>query len=731
MVLVTGEAGIGKTVLLRTFVDRIPARARGLWGMCDSLSTPRPLGPLRDVADELGGSVSAELGGTAAQHEIFAGVFAALAARPHVFVMEDLHWADEATLDLVRFLARRIAAVPLLLVLSYRDSLGPDHALTPVLGDLVRSPNALRLQVPALTRSAVAELLDGQDLDATVIHRRTAGNPFYVSQIAAQPGSPLPHTVRDAVLARTAALAPADRRCLELLSCTPEVVNGELLEALGVPLPTVEVLAAAGLLDRHGRGVAFRHEITRSAVLDAAAPGSETALHAAMIDALESIGAEPSVLAHHAAAAGDIPRVLRYARAAAAEASRSGAHREAVAFFETALRHVGDDTGTRAALLEQLSADLYLTDRLQDAIRARERALELRREKGETVAVGRGHTAISGFAWYAADRALAEDHDRAAIAILSAADAPRPFGFALAHHGFLAAQRGDSADARQSWDRAARIADELGDDVVLRSTASIGLSIARLLEGDIGARDDLLAASDVGLRHRLDDLATTPMSNLCHLDVEQGRLADAEESVAQALRLSEERDAPICTAWQLGVRARLRLLQGRWAEAERDARAVLKFGDLPLSQLWPHLVLGLLLARREAPTDNAHLDHLWRLVNRLDGPGMVAPAAAALAENAWITRRPDPRLDEPLVTGLFAGSFAGRDVALAPLRRWARRLADAGVQEVPAAGSAGHAGAGRPALRTSARRCGTAGRSTTGWPRCPCSTLSRRARSPP
>ncbi len=680
VVLVAGEAGIGKTVLLRTFVER--SRAQPLWGMCDSLSTPRPLGPLRDVADELGPAVPALLRGTAAQHEIFAAVLDALRSRPRVFVVEDLHWADEATLDLVRFLARRIAGLPLLLVLSYRDAVGVDHPLSPVLGDLVASPGACRLQLTPLSRAAIATLVDGHGLDPADVHRRTAGNPFFLSQILAQPDAPMPASVRDAVLARTAGLAPEVRRCLELLSCTPEPVGPELLDALGVSTATVGLLAATGLIDRHGPAVAFRHEIARSAILGAAVPGSEPALHAAMIEALEAVGGDPSVLAHHAAAAGDVPRVLRYAPAAAAEASRSGAHREAVAFYEAALRHVGDDAATRAALLEAMSVDLYLTDRLQDAIAAREQARELRRELGEVVAVGAGHTALAGFAWYAADRALAERHARAAIEILGATDDRRALGFALARHAFLAAQRGDTPEARRSGDRAARIADELGDDTVLRGTASIGVAVARLLDGDPGGRAELLAATEVGLRHRLDDLATTPMSNLCHLDVQQGRFTEAEESVADALRISEERDTPICSAFQLGVRARLRLLQGRHAEAEHDARAVLRSGELPLSQLWPHLVLGMLAARREGLPANPHLDELWRLVNKLDSPIMVAAAAAALAENAWITRCPDPRLDDPLVIGLSTREFAGRDAVLEPLRRWARRLADADVQQV-------------------------------------------------
>jgi len=171
------------------------------------------------------------------------------------------------------------------------------------------------------------------------------------------------------------------------------------------------------------------------------------------------------------------------------------------------------------------------------------------------------------------------------------------------------------------------------------------------------------------------------MSNLCHYDVEQGRLDEAEESVAEALRISEERDTPSCTAYQLGVRSRLRLLQGRLPEAEDDARAVLGSSDVPLGRLWPHLVLGMLVARRDGAPENPHLDELWWLVNKLDNPGMVAAVAAALAENAWITRRPDARLHDPLVTGLFTRGWTGREAALVPLRRWARRLAEAGVQQ--------------------------------------------------
>ncbi len=143
LVVLAGEAGIGKTVMLRAFAEQAPIPV--LWGMCDPLSTPRPLGPLRDVAGALGPTVTTSLSGSAAQHEIFAAVLEALRATPRAPIVEDLHWADEATTDLVRFLARRIGALPLLMIVSYRDTGGADPRLSPVLGDLVSTPGARRI----------------------------------------------------------------------------------------------------------------------------------------------------------------------------------------------------------------------------------------------------------------------------------------------------------------------------------------------------------------------------------------------------------------------------------------------------------------------------------------------------------------------------------------------------------------------------------------------------------
>ena len=192
--------------------------------MCDSLSTPRPLGPLRDVARRAGPAgarrcCAAPPPSTRSSRRCWTRC----ATRPRVFVVEDLHWADEATLDLVRFLARRIAALPLLLVLSYRDALGRrPSAERRCSATSSPSPDARRLQLTPLSRVGRRRRCStGTGSTRPSVHRRTAGNPFFVSQILAQPDSPLPESVRDAVLARIAGLAPSARHCLELLSCTP------------------------------------------------------------------------------------------------------------------------------------------------------------------------------------------------------------------------------------------------------------------------------------------------------------------------------------------------------------------------------------------------------------------------------------------------------------------------------------------------------------------------------
>jgi len=342
IVLVSGEAGIGKTALLRSFSDGAE-RARILWGDCDPLFTPRPLGPLLDVAGATGGELEALVRDGALPHDVALALMRELgSARPTVLVLEDVHWADGATLDVLRVITRRLAGTRVLVLASYRDTeIGPRHPLRLVLGqlgDLARNRIGLRPLSPV----AVAELAAGHDADPDALYSATGGNPFFVTEALAAGEERIPPTVRDAVLARAARLSPEARSLLEIVAVVPPQAELWLLEALAGPtLTAVDECLGAGMLTRTNGAVVFRHELARLAVEESVAPDRELALHRAALQALQAPpdgSVDLARLAHHAESAGDAAAVVRIAPAAAERAAALGAHREAAAQFERALR---------------------------------------------------------------------------------------------------------------------------------------------------------------------------------------------------------------------------------------------------------------------------------------------------------------------------------------------------------------------------------------------------------
>ncbi len=268
LVLVRGEAGIGKTVLLRQFCLETPPSARVLWAACDPLFAPRPLGPLLDLARDTAGDLRAQIERGGKPHDVAAGLLRELESeRPTVLVLEDLHWADEATLDVMRLLSGRVESVPALLVASYRDDeLDRAHPLRGVLGQLPRGDAAAHLELSGLSRAAVAELARGAAVDAGELYERTTGNPFFVTEVLAAGQGSVPTTVRDAVLARAAPLSPQARAILDAVAVVPQLTEMWLLDCLTQsPLGTLEECLRSGML--RAATVAFRHELARMAAV--------------------------------------------------------------------------------------------------------------------------------------------------------------------------------------------------------------------------------------------------------------------------------------------------------------------------------------------------------------------------------------------------------------------------------------------------------------------------------
>jgi predicted ATPase len=358
LVLVRGEAGIGKTALVRQFCDLKRPPVRILWGACEGLFTPRPLGPLVDVAQLIGGEFEDLIERGAPIHDVLSALGEEVAKRaPTVLVIEDLHWADEATLDVIRMLGRRVDRFGALVVATYRDDeLGTHHPLRVVLGELARIQDAEWLDIPRLSRDAVALLSEPCGIDPDELYRKTGGNPFFVSEVLASGTGEVPATVRDAVLARAAGVSGPARQLLEAISIAPGSAQIGMLEAVaGDALRCLEECIEHGMVIPAGRAVAFRHELARLVIEESIAPDRRVALHARTLKALAG-SSDHARLAHHAEAAGDANAVLRFAPEAARRASALGAHRESAAQYERALRFGERMTpGQRAEILEHRS----------------------------------------------------------------------------------------------------------------------------------------------------------------------------------------------------------------------------------------------------------------------------------------------------------------------------------------------------------------------------------------
>ena len=185
-----------------------------------------------------------------------------------------MHWADEATLDVLRLLARRVETVPALVIASYRDDeLDPAHPLRIVLGELTTTQNVGRMKLVLLSPGAVAQLAEPYGVDADELYRKTAGNPFFVVEALAAGAEGIPETVREAVLARAARLSPAARTVLEAVAVVPPQAELWLLEALaGEAVNGLDECLTSGMLTSEPAGVAFRHELARLAVEESVAP---------------------------------------------------------------------------------------------------------------------------------------------------------------------------------------------------------------------------------------------------------------------------------------------------------------------------------------------------------------------------------------------------------------------------------------------------------------------------
>lgn len=640
LVLVAGEAGIGKTALLRAFRAGVGS-VRVLSGACDSLITPRPLGPLVDIADQTGGELAVMVDRSAGAGDVLTAVGRELRRhRPTVVVLEDLHWADEATLDLLRLLGRRVEGLPALVIATYRDDeLDRAHPLRVVLGELPHL-NVTRVRLHPLSVAAVAELAAADGIDPQALHQSTSGNPFYVTEALAAGGS-IPVSVRDAVLARAARLNDDARTLLDAVAIVPGPAELWLLEALaGEHVSQVERCLASGMLRAERDRVSFRHEIARAVVEEALPPDRAVALHGQAAQTLIGRGGERGHLAriaHHAEAAGDGEAVLSYAVAAGERAAAMGAHREAAAQFARALRFA-DGLGhrERAELLERRSYECYLTDALQAAIEARRLALVEHQERHDQLRAGDTHRWLSRLSWFSGDNENAFEEAGLAVDLLETLPPGPELAMAYSNMAQLK-MLGDDLEATRSWGmRAIELAERLGNTEILAHALN-NVGTAELVREQPGGVEKLEHGLALALEAGLDEHVARAYTNLAAAWIMCRQYGLGNHNLKAGIDYCQERDLDSWRLYMIGWQARSELDQGRWDLAAASASAVVEVAGVPAAtRITPLVVLGRLRARRGDPDPWGPLDEAAGLAAATGEVQRLGPLANARAEARWL-----------------------------------------------------------------------------------------------
>lgn len=638
LVLVGGEAGVGKTTLLRQFCATQGPSVRALWGACEPLRTPRPLGPLLDVAEATGAELAELVAQVARPHEVAAALLSELRGQvPTVLVLEDVHWADEATLDVMTLLAARIDSAPALVLATYRDDeLDRAEQLRFVLGELVRRTQ--RIKLGPLSRAGVADLAEPHGIDGDELYRRTGGNPFFVVEAIAAGGEEIPETVRDAVLARAAQCSEAARRLLEAVAVVPGQVDLWLLEVLaGTLVDRVDECLASGMLSAGRAHVAFRHELARLAIEGAISPNRRLALHRTALAALADRDGDYARLAHHADAAGDGEGVLRWAPRAGERAAGTGAHREAAAQYARALRFAGGASlEVRAQLLQRRADECYLTAQFEEAIAAQEGALECHRRRGDLLGEGDALRSLSRLLFFAGRTREAEPLTVAAVELLER----RPAGHELAMaYGNVSQRRMvvEDGEAAEEWGaRALELADRL-DDTEAHVYALTNIGALEVQADKVEGRIKLERAVALAKRHGLEEYAGRASVQLVLGPLRNRRFELARGHLEAGLEYCSERGLDMWRLYLLAARARMELDLGHWETAADSAALVLHDPrTAPVARGWALVVLGLVRTRRGDGEADGPLEEAHALVRSTGEVMQICPVGAARAEAAWL-----------------------------------------------------------------------------------------------
>ena len=635
-------------MLATTFLSQLDGRVTVATGSCDPLSAPQPLGPLFDIAHDTGGPVMDLLLEDAPRYQIYRAFLTWLADQETtpVVVFENIHWADEATLDLLRFLSRRIEPTGALLIATFRsDEIHPDHRLQPLLGELATSTAQVRITVDTLSIDAVRQLAAGSAFDAEALHNRTNGNPFYVTEVLATDGGEVPATIRDAVLARVSRLSPGARNTLEAAAVIGFRIEPWLLTRVAEPDTTMMTeCLASGVLVQNDREFSFRHEIGRETIYNEINLQRRGELHQRTLNVL--IGADDQAnmarLAFHAEAADDQRQVIEYAVAAARQARSLGANAEAAAQYERVFRF-GEHLPLeyRAVLLGEYGVACDETGRADESIAALEQAVEIWEQLGDRRRQGEVLSRLSVSLCHAERPVRAERANDEAIELLEAIEPGSELAVAYANAAAQVAEMDDAEAALTLAEQSLELAEQFG--VVEAESRSLNvIGFLALRAGDVeGGQTHLEKAAAIASEHNLTHAAAIALTNLSDALGVLYETDLAGHYIKQMTAYVREYDIDYLYECARGYQSQLSLFKGDWSGVEQTTVEILNRSEDILTRTFSLEILGRLKARLGQKDTAGLLDEALELALRSRQLQRIGPVRTARAEAAWLAGEPE------------------------------------------------------------------------------------------
>lgn len=668
LVCLSGEAGIGKSSIARAFANSIGDKARILWGACEDLSTAEPLGAISELlhATPLAHSPDAAP---------FGSILDELTAMPTLVVVEDLHWADDATLDFIRFIGRRIEKARILLLVTARDDTA--DAQSRLRRALVNVPadSCVRIQVPPLSKTATTKLAATTQLDGQAVYALTNGNPFMVAEVLRHPTG-VPETVRQALLWRADRLSPDGRQTIEAASIFPRRVEAWLLEMMcgkGGTRGIAECIDR-GLLTPDADYFSFRHEIARQAIETSLLPTRKAQLNAAAMRYLMVRHPEATArLVHHAIAADDVDAIVAMTPKAAAEAAAAGAHRQAARHYQAALAHASAyDSARRAELCERAGFELQLIGQVHDAIALFKTAHALHLDRGDARGAGDALRWISRLSYNVGDRAGADRFGLEAIATLEPMGNGPELAMAYANVALISALKDDLASAWRWADLAMRLGIALErKDIIADAHGTLGITQGRL---DIeAARTHFATGLALALELNRPEIAARIYSNSSCIELNAHCGIEARRWLDAGIAYCRDRDLDSWWTYMSGWLAELLVREGQWDEAQSIAQHVL---DLPLVSLVLRFPATVALARLSIRRGDPGLAYSEADLTFEKEAQRLLVYAPVLGERAWINEADIEETLALLKEALAVAATVGNVWAAGEITYWMMKLGE-------------------------------------------------------